>query len=56
MLFRSVNPAWDFQFIVPDFEVGKEYSFQARVMYKEFEGSDQVLAEYKLWEAENKQH
>jgi len=45
----DVNPAWDFQFIVPDFEVGKEYSFQARVMYKEFESSDQVLAEYELW-------
>lgn len=45
----EVNPAWDFQFIVPDFVVGKEYSFQARVMYKEFEGSDQVLADYELW-------
>jgi len=46
------NPAWDFQFIVPDFEVGKEYSFQSRVMYKEFEGPDEVLAEFNLWKAE----
>ena len=46
------NPAWDFQFIVPDFEVGKEYSFQSRGMYKEFEGPDEVLAEFNLWKAE----
>ncbi len=45
----DVNPAWDFQFIEPDFEVGKEYSFQARVLYKEFEGPDEVLAEYEIW-------
>lgn len=51
----EVNPAWDFQFIVPDFEVGKKYSFQARVMYKEFKGPDEVLAKYKLWEKENNQ-
>lgn len=52
----DVNPAWDFQFIVPDFEVGKKYSFQARVMYKEFKGPDEVLAEYELWDSANKQH
>jgi hypothetical protein len=26
----ALNPAWDFQLIVPDFEVGKGYSFQAK--------------------------
>ena len=45
----ELNPAWDFQFIVPDFEVGGEYSFRARIMYKEFAGSHDVLEEFKTW-------
>lgn len=43
------NPAWDFQFIVPDFEVGQEYSFQARIMYKEFKGVKDVQEEFEAW-------
>lgn len=43
------NPAWDFQFIVSDFEVGREYSFQARMVYKEFAGAKDVLEEYEIW-------
>jgi hypothetical protein len=45
----DLNPAWDFQFIVPDFEVGREYSFQARIMYKEFAGENDVLEEFETW-------
>jgi hypothetical protein len=45
----DLNPAWDFQFIVPDFEVGKEYSFQARIMYKEFAGENDVRDEFEDW-------
>jgi hypothetical protein len=48
----KLNPAWDFQFIVPDFEVGREYSFQARIVYKEFTGEKDVLEEFKRWAAE----
>jgi hypothetical protein len=44
-----LNPAWDFQFIVPDFEVGREYSFQSRIMYKVFAGKNDVLKEFKAW-------
>ena len=45
----DLNPAWDFQFIVPDFEVGREYSFRARIMYKEFAGRQDVLEEFEAW-------
>jgi len=45
----ELNPAWDFQFIVPDFEVGQEYSFQARILYKEFTGENDVLDEFEDW-------
>ena len=45
------NPAWDFQFIVPDPEAGKHYGFKARVVYKPFVSADDVRAEYKKWNA-----
>jgi len=45
----ELNPAWDFQFIVPDFEVGREYSFKARIMYKVFAGKNDVLDEFETW-------
>jgi len=45
------NPAWDFQLIIPNFEVGKEYSFQARVLYKKFIGRADIQHQYKLWKA-----
>ncbi len=47
------NPAWDFQFIIPDFKVGKEYSFNARLIYKEWTNAEDILKEYKKWN-ENK--
>lgn len=49
----DLNPAWDFQFIVPDFEVGREYSFQARLLYKEFAGRKKLVDEYKRWQKQN---
>lgn len=45
----ELNPAWDFQFIVPDFEVGQEYSFKGRIMYKVFAGENDVLDEFDTW-------
>jgi len=48
-LEQAIYPAWDFQFIVPDFEGGREYSFEARIMYKEFAGSNDVLGEFEAW-------
>lgn len=45
----SGNPAWDFQFIVPDFLVDKEYSFNARLVYKVWQDADDIMEEYKKW-------
>jgi hypothetical protein len=45
----GLNPAWDFQLIVPDFEVGKEYSFHARIIYKVFSGEDDMEEEFENW-------
>lgn len=43
------NPAWDFQYIIPDFEVGKEYSFKVRLVYKEWRDREDIMSEYKSW-------
>jgi hypothetical protein len=43
------NPAWDFQFIIPDFQIGKEYAFDARIVYKKFAGHEDIQKEYEQW-------
>jgi len=48
------NPAWDFQFIISDFIVGKEYSFKVRLVYKEWVDAENILKEYEDWINKNK--
>ncbi len=36
------NPAWDFQWFIPDFKVGAAYGFTMRVGYVPFESREQV--------------
>jgi hypothetical protein len=36
------NPAWDFQWFIPQYEVGERYRFVMRAMYLPFESADQV--------------
>ena len=36
------NPAWDFQWFIPQYEVGRRYRFVMRAMYLPFESSEQV--------------
>lgn len=43
----DTNPAWDFQFIVPNVELDKEYGFRCRVVYKPWVDRDDVLAEVR---------
>ncbi len=43
------KPAWDFQYLLPDFEVGKEYAIKWRVLYKEWESRDDIEQEYEKW-------
>ncbi len=45
----DTNPAWDFQYIVPKYEIGKEYGFRYRVVYKLWEGREDVLKEYAAY-------
>jgi hypothetical protein len=46
-------PAWDFQYVIPKYEVGKEYGFKMRAVYKPWVDRADVLKEVKLY-LENK--
>jgi len=37
------NPAWDFQWFVPEYEVGRRYRFVMRAMYLPFESPEQIV-------------
>ena len=47
--FNTTNPAWDWQFIVPDYEVLKEYRYQARAVLRPRCSRAEILAEYEKW-------
>jgi hypothetical protein len=36
------NPAWDFQWFIPGYEVGRRYRFVMRTMYVPFESPEQI--------------
>jgi len=45
----STNPAWDFQFLIPDPEVGKDYGFKVRTVLRPRCSRAEVLAEFAKW-------
>lgn len=45
----ETNPAWDFQYIIVEPEVNREYTFRARMMYKPFVSEEDIENEYNLW-------
>ena len=46
---QTTNPAWDFQYILPRFEVNQEYRFRARAVYRERCSRADVLLEFRNW-------
>lgn len=45
----DTNPAWDFQLIVPQYEIGKEYGLTLRLVYKPWAGRADVLKEARKY-------
>lgn len=46
---QTTNPAWDFQYILPRYEVKREYEFRARLAYRPRCSRTEVLREYQTW-------
>ncbi len=46
---KSTNPAWDFQFLVPNPELKKEYSFRVRTVLRPRCSREDLLAEFEKW-------
>src|SRR5262249_25770107 len=45
----ATEVAWDWQFIVPTYDVLKEYEYRARVAYRERCSREEVLEECRKW-------
>ncbi|NUM55032.1 MAG: cellulase family glycosylhydrolase [Candidatus Hydrogenedentes bacterium] len=43
------SPAWDWQFVIRNPEVGKTYGYKARVLYIPFTSREDIRAEYERW-------
>jgi hypothetical protein len=45
------NPAWDWQYILPKYEVLQEYGYRARLVYREKCPREEILREFTSWRA-----
>jgi hypothetical protein len=48
---QTSNPAWDFQFIVPRYEVLKEYGFNLRTVLRPRCPREELVAEFRKWKS-----
>ncbi len=46
---ETTNPAWDFQYILPRYEVNKEYTLRARLAYRPRCGRAEIRREVAAW-------
>ncbi len=46
---KTTNPAWDFQFILPEYDVMKEYGFKARTLLRPRCPREELIREYDAW-------
>ena len=44
---HTTNPAWDFQFLTPKYDVLKNYGYRARIVLRPRCNRDEILAEYE---------
>jgi len=45
----AMNPAWDFQLLIPDYQVNKEYGVDVRLVYKPWVDRADVIEEARMY-------
>jgi len=45
----TTNPAWDFQYIIPDYEINMEYELRVRTVFRERCPREEIEAELDAW-------
>jgi hypothetical protein len=48
------SPAWDWQYVIRNPAVNKQYGYRARIIYKPFVGRADVVREFEHWKSELK--
>lgn len=43
------NPAWDFQYLIPNPQAEKVYSFETRIIFKPYSSREDISLEYENW-------
>lgn len=43
------NPAWDFYYITPSPQKGKQYSIKGRILYRPYKKIKEIVREYEKW-------
>lgn len=46
---QTTNPAWDFQYLIPKYQMKKEYGFRVRAIYREACPRAEIVKEYETW-------
>jgi hypothetical protein len=46
---QTTNPAWDFQYVLPKYDVNVDYELKGRLVYRPRCSRDEVLKEYENW-------
>ena len=49
---QTTNPAWDFQMIIPDYEVPKRYRLDVRAVFRPRCSRAEIFREYQRWASE----
>jgi hypothetical protein len=46
---QTTNPAWDFQYVIPKYDVNEDYGFKGRLVYRPKCSRDEIVKEHEAW-------
>ena len=51
-LYQTTNPAWDYQFLIPEFQLDQTYQFSMRAILRPRCTREEIMEEYVRWQSE----